>query len=219
METFEITAQRRTDLGKGASRRLRHAGYVPAIIYGASKEPVPLTLSHNDLLKQLEHEGFYSHILTINIDGQSEKAVLKDLQRHPYRPTVMHMDLQRVNETQKLHMRVPLHFLNEDKCVGVKQSGGTVSHHMTEIEIYCLPKDLPEFIEVDLHDIKLNEIIHLSDLGLPEGVELVALTHGDGAAHDLPVVSVHLARGSKADEEEEEAEEGAAEGENKEEDK
>jgi large subunit ribosomal protein L25 len=212
METFEITAQRRTDVGKGASRRLRHAGYVPAIIYGAGKEPVSLTLSHNELLKQLEHEGFYSHILTVNIDGQPEKAVLKDLQRHPYRPTVMHLDLQRVSDTQKLHMRVPLHFINENKCAGVKQGGGVISHHMTDVEISCLPKDLPEFIEVDLLNINLNEIIHLSNLVLPEGVELFA-THG--SEHDRPVVSVHLARGSKADEEEE-AETAAAEGEDKE---
>ncbi|MEN8218323.1 MAG: 50S ribosomal protein L25/general stress protein Ctc [Pseudomonadota bacterium] len=212
METFEITAQRRTDVGKGASRRLRHAGYVPAIIYGSGKEPVSLTLPHNELLKQLEHEGFYSHILTVNIDGQPEKAVLKDLQRHPYRPAVMHLDLLRVSETQKLHMRVPLHFINENKCAGVKQSGGVVSHHMTDVEISCLPKDLPEFIEVDLLNINLNEIIHLSHLVLPEGAELFA-THG--SSHDLPVVSVHLARGNKADEEEE-AETAAAEDENKE---
>ncbi len=197
METFEINAQRRTDVGKGASRRLRHAGYIPAIMYGAGKEPVSLTLSHSELLKHLEHEAFYSHILTVNIDGQAEKAVLKDLQRHPYRPLLMHIDLQRVSETQKLHMRVPLHFLNEEKCVGVKQGGGVVSHHLTEVEIYCLPKDLPEFINVDLSNTKLNEILHLSNLELPEGVELAGL--GD-AAHDLPVASVHLARGSKVEE-------------------
>jgi len=206
METFEIKAQRRTDVGKGASRRLRHAGYIPAIIYGGDKAPVSLTLSHNDLLKQLELEGFYSHILTVNIEGEVEKVVLKDLQRHPYRPAVMHLDLQRVSETQKLHMRVPLHFLNENQCVGVKQGGGVVSHHMTEVEISCLPKDLPEFIDVDLVNIKLNEIVHLSDLVLPEAVELL-----HGSEHNLAVVSVHLARGDKADEEEEaQAQEGAA---------
>jgi len=206
METFEIKAQRRTDVGKGASRRLRHAGYIPAIIYGGDKAPVSLTLSHNDLLKQLELEGFYSHILTVNIEGEVEKVVLKDLQRHPYRPAVMHLDLQRVSETQKLHMRVPLHFLNENQCVGVKQGGGVVSHHMTEVEISCLPKDLPEFIDVDLVNIKLNEIVHLSDLVLPEAVELL-----HGSEHNLAVVSVHLARGDKADAgEEAQAKEGAA---------
>lgn len=207
METFEVIAQPRTDIGKGASRRLRHAGQVPAIIYGVGKEPVSLTLSHNELLKHLEHEGFYSHILTINIDGQPENAVLKDLQRHPYRPRVMHMDFLRVSETQKLHMRVPLHFINEDQCVGVKQGDGVVSHNQTEVEISCLPKDLPEFIQVDLHNIQLNEIVHLSDLVLPEGVELVGLKHGGRTEHDLAVVSVHLPRGTHTEEEEEEVQE------------
>ncbi len=206
METFEIKAQRRTDVGKGASRRSRHAGYIPAIIYGGGKAPVSLTLSHNELLKQLENEGFYSHILTVNIEGEVEKAVLKDLQRHPYRPAVMHLDLLRVSETQKLHMRVPLHFLNENQCIGVKQGGGVVSRQITEVEISCLPNDLPEFIEVDLVNINLNEIVHLSDLVLPEGVELL-----HGSEQNLAVVSVHLARGSKADEEEDaQAQESAA---------
>jgi len=205
METFEIKAQRRTDVGKGASRRSRHAGYIPAIIYGGDKAPVSLTLSHNEVMKQLEHEGFYSHILTVNIEGEVEKAVLKDLQRHPYRPAVMHLDLLRVSETQKLHMRVPLHFLNENQSPGVKQGGGVVSRHMTEVEISCLPKDLPEFIEVDLVNLNLNEIVHLSDLVLPEGVELL-----HGSEQNLAVVSVHLARGNKADEEEDaQAQEGA----------
>jgi len=210
MLSFEINAQRRSEFGKGAIRRLRRKGFVPAIIYGVKKEPVPLTLSHDDLLKRLELEGFYSRILTVNIDNQPEKAVLKDLQRHPSRPAVMHMDFQRVSETEKLHRRVPLHFTNEEQCVGVKQSGGTVSHHTAEVEIRCLPKDLPEYIEVDLTNIKLNEIVHLSDLVLSEGVELVALAHKD-TERNLPIVSVHLLRGAKA--EEESGEEGAAEGE------
>jgi len=198
METFEISAQRREELGKGANRRLRRAGYVPAIMYGAGSEPVSLTIAHNDLLKQLEHEAFYSRILTVNIDNQPEKAVLKDLQRHPSRPTIMHLDLQRVSDTQKLHMRVPLHFQNVDKCVGVKQSGGVVSHHLAEVEIRCFPNDLPEFIGVDLQNVELNGIIHLSDLTIPEGIELVGLAHGDS-----PVVSVHLVRGTVAEDEEE----------------
>jgi len=201
MENFELNAQRRTDLGKGASRRLRHAGYVPAIIYGAGKKPISLTLSHNELLKNLEHEAFYSRILTVNIDGQPEEVVLKDLQRHPYRPLITHLDLQRVNETEKLHMHIPLHFIHEEKCVGVKQDGGLVSHHAAEVEIRCLPKNLPEFIEVDLQNVLLNQILHLSDLVLPEGVEFAKY-----AAVDVPVVSVHLARGTLADEEEEEKE-------------
>ena len=198
MGIFEVNAQRRTDTGTGAMRRLRRTGYVPAM-YGAGKNPQQLTLLHEDLLKQLEHEEFYSQILTINVDNQPEKAVLKDLQRHPSQSKILHVDFMRISETAKLHMRVPLHFINEEKCEGVKQSGGSVSHHLTEVEIRCLPKDLPAFLEVDLAPVKLNEIIHLSNLMLPEGVELVGLRPKD-AVRDLPVVSVHLARGTKADE-------------------
>ncbi|MCK5876481.1 MAG: 50S ribosomal protein L25/general stress protein Ctc [Candidatus Marithrix sp.] len=202
MENFVINAQQRTDRGKGASRRLRRTGYIPAIIYGgAGKDPVSLTISHNELLKHLEHEAFYSHILTVNIDNQPEKVVLKDIQRHPYRPVVLHMDLQRVSETEKVHMRVPLHFLNEEQCPGVKQSGGVIARQKNNIEIHCLPKDLPEFIEVDLAPLELNQIIHMSDLNLPDGVTLAVLTK-KGDKHNLPVVSVQLARGDKADEEE-----------------
>ena len=200
MELFQIDAQVRSERGKGANRRLRRAGYVPAIIYGADKEPVSLTLSQNDLLKQLEHEAFYSRILTVNIDGQPERAVLKDLHRHPYHPTILHLDLQRVSETQKLSRKVPLHFTNENKCVGVKQGGGLISRHLTEVEVRCLPKDLPEFIEVDLTEVKLNDIVHLSDLVLSEGVEVVALLSKD-TSRNLPVVSVHLARGTQTEEE------------------
>lgn len=203
---FEINAQRRNELGKGATRRLRRTGQVPAIIYGTGKEPIPLTLSHNELLKQLKDEGFYSRILTLNIDNnQSEKAVLKDLQRHAHRPQIMHLDFQRISETEKLDKHVPLHFINEERCIGVKQEGGMISRHMTEVEILCLPKDLPEFIEVDLSNLKVNEILHLSDLIVPEGVELVAL-HG-GPEHNLPVVSVHLPRGHVGDENQEGAQE------------
>ncbi|MDM8560314.1 50S ribosomal protein L25/general stress protein Ctc [Candidatus Parabeggiatoa sp. HSG14] len=198
---FQIDAQRRIELGTGASRRLRHAGSLPAVIYGGKKEPVSLTLSQNSLLKQLEHEAFYSRILTVNIDDQPEKAVLKALQRHPYRPLIMHVDFQRISETEKLQMRIPLHFVNADKCIGVKKSDGIISHQMAEVDIRCLPKDLPEFIEVDLTNIELNQIMHLSDLILPQGVELVALFSKE-ASHNLPVVSVHLARGTQADEEE-----------------
>lgn len=197
MENFEINAELRTDIGKGASRRLRHAGLIPAIIYGAGKDPVSLTLSHNEISKNLAHESFYSNILTVNIDGKSEKAVLKDLQRHPYKPSILHLDLQRVSETEKIHLRVPLHFINEDNCIGVKQGGGKISRQMAEVEISCLPKDLPEFIEVDLADVTTGSILHLSDLVVSEDVELAALAHGD-----LPVVSVTVARGAKATEEE-----------------
>ncbi len=203
MENFEINAKVRTDIGKGASRRMRNTGIIPAIIYGAGKNPVSLSLSHNEINKNLSNESFYSQILTVNIDGKSERAVLKDLQRHPYRPSILHLDLQRVSDTEKLHLRVPLHFINEENCVGVKQDGGKISHQMTEVEISCLPKDLPEFIEIDLENVKTNEIVHLSSLTLPENVELVSLAHGD-----LPVVSVNLPRGTQEEEEETENPEG-----------
>jgi len=196
MQTFELDTQLRTERGKAENRRLRRAGYVPAVMYGAGKEPIALSLSHNELLKRLENQSFFSRILTVNINNQTEKAVLKDLQRHPYRPLILHMDLQRISETEKLQMLMPLHFINEDKCVGVKQNAGVISHHENEVEIRCLPKDLPESIEVDLEAIDINQILHLSNLVLPENVELVALGQGK-TGPDLPVVSVHLARGTK----------------------
>lgn len=189
--SFELTAQLRTNLGKGASRRLRHAAQVPAIMYGAGKDPVALTFSHDELQRNLADEAFYSHVLTIHLDGQTdEKAVLKDLQRHPSRPIIMHLDLLRVSETEEITMHVPLHFINQEICPGVKTGGGVVSHLMVELEIRCLPKDLPEFIEVDVAPMQLGDIVHLSELSLPSGVHIPSLTHGDQA-----VVSLHLPRG------------------------
>lgn len=187
---FELVAETRNAKGKGASRRLRHADKVPGIIYGGEKPAVPVTLEHNSLLKHLEHEAFYSHILTVKLDGKEEKAVLRDLQRHPHKPRIVHLDLQRVSATQKLRMRVPLHFTNADIAPGVKQSGGVVSHLINDLEVSCFPQHLPEFIEVDLSQVKLNESVHLSHLKLAEGVELVALAHGD----DRAVASIHMPR-------------------------
>jgi len=188
--SFELAADVRSDLGKGASRRLRHTNKVPAVLYGAHKEPTYLLLNHDDVVKRLEHESFYSHILTLKVNGKSERAVLKDLQRHPSKPRVMHMDFQRVSETEKLRMHVPLHFINAETAPGVKQSGGIVSHVLIDVEIVCLPKDLPEFIEVDLAHLELGHAVHLSDLKLPAGVQLTALMHDD----DQPVASIHLPR-------------------------
>ena len=188
-ETFELKAESRSDAGKGASRRLRNAGKVPAILYGGGKDPSMIALDHNDLLKHLEHEAFYSHVLTVDLDGARESCVLKDVQRHPARPIVVHLDLQRVRADEKIRMHVPLHFENESVAPGVKQ-GGAVSHHLTEVDVSCLPKDLPAFIAVDVSTMGLNTSLHLSQLELPAGVELVALAHGD----DALVVSVHTAR-------------------------
>jgi large subunit ribosomal protein L25 len=210
--SFELEATVRQDLGKGASRRLRRDNKVPGIIYGGNTAPTALVMEHDKVMHSLEHEAFYSHILTIKIDGKAEKAVLKDLQRHPFKPTILHLDLQRVSADEKLRMNVPLHFIGEDVAPGVKLGGGVVSHLINDVEITCLPKDLPEYIEVDISALQLNETVHLSDLKLAPGVELVELQHGP--EHDLPVVSIHLLRGAKeAADEEGEAEAGEPEGE------
>jgi large subunit ribosomal protein L25 len=202
-ELFEIDALPRDDAGKGASRRLRHTGQVPGIIYGAHKDPAMISVAHNELAQHLEHEAFYSHILTLNLEGKKEKVILKDLQRHPAKPFVMHVDFQRVSAKEKLKTHVPLHFVNEDSAKGVKM-GGVVSHHLTDVEVTCLPKDLPEYIEVDMAEMEIGDIVLMSGIVLPEGVEIPALAAGD--EHDLPVVSLH---GARAAEEEEEGE-GAA---------
>jgi large subunit ribosomal protein L25 len=192
-ESFVIEAEPRTDLGKGASRRLRHAGKVPAIIYGGDKEPVGITLAHDPLVHSLENEAFYSSILTIDVDGSKEKAVLKDLQRHPAKPVILHADFLRIDENEKLKMHVPLHFTNEEQAPGVK-IGGVLTHNVTEVEIQCLPKDLPEYLEVDMAGVEIEQIIHLTDIKLPEGVELVELTHGEG--HNQAVAAIHKTRAS-----------------------
>ncbi len=193
---FVLTAEPRTEQGKGASRRLRREGKVPAILYGAGKDPVPLSLNHNELLKQLENEAFYSHILTVELDGKTEQAVLKDLQRHPAKPFILHLDLMRVSAGEKIRVNVPLHFVGEDVAPGVKIGGGIVTHAVTEVEISCLPKDLPEYIEVDLSTLELGESLHLSDLKLPPGVELVQLLQGE--EHDVAVAAIQATRGSTA---------------------
>ena len=188
--TFELDAQKRDDQGKGASRRLRHADSIPAVIYGAGKPAQSITLNHNKVILALEHEAFYSHILTIKIDGKAEQAILKAVQRHPYKPKVQHLDFLRVDANEKLHTKVSLHFVNEASSPAGKASA-LVHHDLTEVEITCLPKDLPEFIEVDLGNLVVNQIVHLSDIKLPAGVSLVALQHGDNKS----VVSCHARKG------------------------
>lgn len=189
--SFELTAEPRSDTGKGASRRLRRTGKVPAIMYGGGKDPESLTLSHNEIIRNLEHEAFYSHILTIKVGGSETQAILRDLQRHPSKPSILHMDLQRVSATEKLKTHAPLHFIGEDIAPGVK-AGGLVSHDLTEALIECLPKDLPEFIEVDISGMEIGDALHLSDLKVPEGVTLLDLARGEG--HDLAVVAIHVKR-------------------------
>jgi large subunit ribosomal protein L25 len=204
---FEVQAELRTDEGKGASRRLRHAGKVPAIMYGGDDAPVSLTLDHNKFLRHLQEEAFYAHILTIVVDGKKHQAVLKDLQRHPASDVkIIHADFLRVDAKHAMTMTVPLHFIGDDVAPGVK-AGGKVSHLMTDVEISCLPKDLPEYIEVDTSAIELDGSIHLSELVLPKGVTLTALTHaqdeeleeGARSAYDQAVVSIHAPRGAAED--------------------
>ncbi|GIX22223.1 MAG: 50S ribosomal protein L25 [Gammaproteobacteria bacterium] len=189
---FELEASLRADKGKGASRRLRRANKVPAIVYGGEAEPLPIALDHDAVMQRLAHEAFYSHIITLKIDGRTEEVVLRDLQRHPVKPTrVLHLDFQRVAQDKPIHVHVPLHFVNEDKCVGVKQGGGILSHVLTEVEVVCLPRDLPEYIEVDVTELGLGESIHLSELKLPAGVKLAVAVDGE---HDTAVVTVHRPR-------------------------
>ena len=189
-ESFVVNAELRTDQGKAASRRLRRTGKVPAVIYGGKDPAQQLALSHHEMAKHLETEAFYSHILTLKVDGKEQQAVLKDIQRHPAQPILMHFDFQRVFADVAIRMDVPLHFVGGEKCPGVKADGGLVEHSLVQVEVECLPKDLPEFIEVDLSAMKLNESIHLSQLKLPAGVVLVELRHGN----DQTVASVHIPR-------------------------
>jgi len=198
-EDFVIDAQTREDAGKGASRRLRRQALVPAIVYGGNKEPQSISLLSKELIKHLENEAFYSHIISINIAGKSEDVILKDLQRHPAKPTILHADFLRVLKDQKLTTKVPLHFINEEKCNGVKNQGGIVNHSITELEIVCLPADLPEYIEVDVIDLEIGDIIHISDLKLPKGVESVDLIHGE--ENNQAVAAVIKPKGIKEDDE------------------
>jgi large subunit ribosomal protein L25 len=183
-----------------------------AIVYGGEKAPVSLTLDHNQFLRHLAEEAFYAHILTLDVDGAKEQVVLKDLQRHPTSDMkIIHADFLRVDADHEVHMTVPLHFVNEDSAVGVK-AGGALSHLMAEVEIACLPQNLPEFIEVDVAELAMDESIHLSELVLPEGVSLPALSHadeelaeGERSSYDQAVVNIHAPRGASADEGEAEA--------------
>ena len=199
MDEFTLVAESRGDTGKGASRRLRKSEIVPAIVYGAKKEALSIQLKHSDVLKSSSQESFYSQILDLSIDGKVERVVLKDMQRHPYKPFVMHMDFQRVDESAALTIRIPVHFLNEEDCIGVKQEGGVIARLMTEIEITCLPKDLPESIEVDVANLSVGDAVHLADLVLPDGVEITSMTSGgDGAA---AIVQVAMPRMVEEEEE------------------
>lgn len=187
MNEFEVIAEARDALGKGANRRLRRTGVVPAVMYGAGQDPVPVSLEANRLRKQMENEAFFSHILTVKVGGEESQAVVKALQRNPTNDEVIHLDLLRVSSTQELHIRVPLHFIKEDDSPG-KREGGVINHLMVDVEVGCLPEDLPEYIEVDIGTLGVGESLHLTSLVLPEGVRLMALVHD--AEQDQTVVTV-----------------------------
>lgn len=212
MSAIQLEAEVRVDLGKGSSRRLRRLEQkIPAVVYGGDKAAQSIHLAHHKVVKALETESIFSSVLNLKINGKVEHVILKAMQRHPFKPIIMHMDLQRVSAKDVLVKMIPLHFTHETEAKGVK-AGGMVSHTMTQVEVKCQVKDLPEFIEVDLIDMELNDVIHLSSIKLPKGVKFaVDPTEGD---HDHPVVSIHLNRVQVEEEpvveDEEEEEEAAA---------
>ena len=188
-QTHEIKAESRKDEGKGASRRLRRASYVPAVVYGAGQPAQSIQIEHNTILLAAKHEWFFSSVLDLNVDGKVQKVLVRDWQKHPFKQLMMHMDFLRVNENEAIRVSVPLHFLNQEKSAAGKTSGVVISHNLTEVEISCLPKNLPEFIELDLADLKPGDIVHLSQLKLPAGVEVPALHLG--VSHDIAVVTAN----------------------------
>ncbi len=193
--SIEINAVKRDVKGTGASRRARRAGNVPGVVYGGGQAAVNLEINHKELFLQFRHEAFHASILSLNLDGKKEDVLLRDFQMHPVRNTIQHIDFQRVSANEKIHVKVPFHFLHEDTAPGVKLDGGIVAHIMTEAEVSCLPKDLPEFIEVDLGTLGMGDSVHLSQITLAKGIEFVALAHGNDAA----VAAIAKTRGGASD--------------------
>ena len=199
-DQFELSAEPRRRKGRRPSRRLRRkADQVPVILYGAGEDPQPLSIPHKELHKACENEAFFSHIITLKAGGKSQEVILKDLQRHPAKDRIIHADFMRIQRDQAINVEVPLHFINEDSCVGVRQSGGNISHNMTAVEVSCLPGDLPEFIELDVQHLDVGDVIHMSELTLPAGLTMLALQQG--LDHDHVVVSVHAPRRPEEEEE------------------
>ena len=210
-DKFNLVADIREDSGKGASRRLRREGKVPAIIYGAGRPPRALVFDHNKVMKQLENESFYSSVLNIKVGEKSQAAIVKDMQRHPSLPRVMHIDLQRIVEDEVIRMTVPIHFIGEDDAVGVKEGGGKVQRMRTDVEVVCLPKDLPEYLELDISALELDAMMYMSDIVLPEGVEVPELAQE--VEQTQPIVSIHIIKEVIIEDEEEVVEGEAIEGE------
>ena len=207
---IELNAETRSDTGKGASRRLRRtSGLVPGIVYGGTNPAIAVTVKEKELNKAMEREVFFSQILNVKIDGGDQQAVVRDMQRHPATGRVMHIDFMRIRADRAIVVHIPLHYLNEEACVGVKSEGGSITHSLTEVEISCLPAALPEFIEIDMLDVHLGDVLHLSDLEFPDGVVSTALALGE--EHDTPIASIQTPRGGADDEEEEAADSADAE--------
>lgn len=204
-EQIVLEVEPRVGTGTGASRRLRReAEMVPGILYGGADAPAPIALSYRTLTRAMQQEAFFSQVLDVALNGEHCQAVLRELQRHPATDRVLHVDLLRIQADRPIQIAVPLRFVNEDKCLGVRTSGGTITRNMIELEVSCLPGDLPEHIEIDLEHLDVGHSVHLSELSMPEGVTIVALAHG--ADRDAAVVSVQIPRGGLLDEEEEMAE-------------
>ena len=187
-DNIQLNAEPRADSGKGASRRLRRTDRVPAIVYGGDNDPVSISLAHNEFAHELENEAIYTQIIDLNVGSHSEEVILRDLQRHPYKNKIQHADFFRIDKKKPIHVVVPIHVLNAEECVGVKLDGGMLTQLVTEIEVVCLPKHLPEYLEIDALEVHLGDILHLSNIKMPEGVEIVALTHGED--HDTGILSV-----------------------------
>jgi large subunit ribosomal protein L25 len=213
-DNIQLNAEPREDSGKGASRRLRHTGMVPAVVYGGDNAPISIMLQHNVFLHALDNEAIYTQLIDLKVGKKSEEVVLRDLQRHPYKNKIMHADFFRIDNKVAINVTVPVHTLNADDCVGVKIDGGMLSLMMSEIDVICLPKDIPEYLEIDVAELQLGETIHLSQIKMPNGVEIVALTHDEDGEHDIGVVSVMKTRAEVVSDEAPEApeQEDAAEG-------
>ena len=228
-ETIHLNAALRSDSGKGASRRLRREGLVPAIVYGGERKPAMITIPHNEFIHELENEAIYTQVIELRVGDKKQDVILRDLQRHPYKNKLMHADFYRIDENKPINITVPVHVANAETCVGVKGDGGMLTQMLTEIEIIALPKDLPEYLEIDAAELHLGETLHLTDIVLPQGVQIVALSHLEGVEdiehddHNVGVVSVVKTRAEEVIEDEapeapetevgEVAEEGADEGE------
>ncbi len=204
-----LIATKRDDMGKGASRRLRHANKLPAVVYGGGKDAVSITLEQKDIQHELPNEEFYSQVLTLDIDGAKEDVLVRDIQHHPYKIDILHMDFIRIDADHVVHVFTQLHFVGEEESPGVKTEGGQVSHVINEVEVECLPGNIPSFIEVDISGMHLNDILHLSDLKMPEGVSVLALKQGE--EHDTAVVSIHARKTEKAADTDEAADDTPAE--------